>query len=201
MKVTEKGIILKTTRYGDADLIVSVLTPLKGCLQLFARSALKSKKRFGGGVLEPTHYISFLYEDRRSKLGGESEINNLLEASLLQGFSGVRTSYEKVDFALWCLTVVHRIARLGGVEGNEVFDILGNTLRTLTETNDLSKLKVHFTVRLLAQQGVYDGHGISEEYLKTPLSQHALLRLEDATIADDSKNALDRLRSYLEQPL
>ena len=90
MLAQTKGIVLKATRYSEADLIVSVLTSEGQRLQLFARNALKSKKRFGGGVLEPTRYIQVSYEDRRSKLGGESELHTLREASIIQAFEGLR---------------------------------------------------------------------------------------------------------------
>ena len=42
MNAQTRGIVLKTTRYGEADLIVSILTAEGARLQLFARSALKS---------------------------------------------------------------------------------------------------------------------------------------------------------------
>ena len=83
MQVKNKVFILRKTRYGDHDLILNCLTPEGARVSFFARSALRSKKRFGGGVLEPTHYVHVLYDDK-----GDGKINTLKEASLIQDFPG-----------------------------------------------------------------------------------------------------------------
>ena len=46
------AIILHHTDYGEADRIVTFLTPDHGRLKGFARAARKSRKRFGA-ALEP----------------------------------------------------------------------------------------------------------------------------------------------------
>lgn len=90
MLVKEKVFILKKTRYGEADLILQALTSRGARVSLFARAALKSRKRFGGGVLEPTHFIQAVYEEWQGR-GGESPLLPLREATLLKGFEGLRS--------------------------------------------------------------------------------------------------------------
>ena len=55
-------IILKKMKYGESDLILHAISMQGEKLSFIARGALKSKKRFGGGVLEPTHFVSFTYK-------------------------------------------------------------------------------------------------------------------------------------------
>ena len=107
----EKAILLKTTRYRDADLIVEALTAGGERLSLLARAALKSRKRFGGGVLEPTHYVQ-LHFDRAP--GEDSErLHTLKEAQLLHDFSGLRADYDRLQLALYLVRVVGQVSRHG----------------------------------------------------------------------------------------
>ncbi len=177
MRAQDKGIVLKCVRYGEADLIVSVLTAQGSRLQLFARSALKSKKRFGGGILEPTHFISVVYEDRRSRLGGESELHTLHEAALLGSFPGLRKSYERLDFALKLLPVIDKTSRMGGDNVPELFDLLGNTLLAAEVSSKLERLRIHFETRFLAMQGVLAMEAGLLELAKHPVAEHASVDL------------------------
>jgi DNA repair protein RecO (recombination protein O) len=46
----QEGIVLRTTSYGEADLIVGLLTRVRGKISAFAPAARVSKKRYGGGL-------------------------------------------------------------------------------------------------------------------------------------------------------
>ncbi|MEW6162118.1 MAG: DNA repair protein RecO [Nitrospirota bacterium] len=50
-----EGIVLRTIPFGEADLIVSFLTPDSGLLKTFAKSPLKTKSRFGSSLEPLTH--------------------------------------------------------------------------------------------------------------------------------------------------
>ncbi len=67
MLTRTEGIVLKTITYGEADLIVSYLTPDFGLLKTFAKSPRKIKSRFGSS-LEPLTYskISFWGKEHAS---------------------------------------------------------------------------------------------------------------------------------------
>lgn len=54
LTITE-GIVLKTQKYGEADLIVTYLTPSKGIIKAFAKSPRKTKSRFGSSMEPLTH--------------------------------------------------------------------------------------------------------------------------------------------------
>lgn len=198
MRAQDKGIVLKSIRYGDADLIVSLLTSQGSRLQLFARSALKSKKRFGGGVLEPTHFISVSYEDRRSRIGGESELHTLHEASLLGAFPALRTSYERLDFALKLLPVIEKTSRMGGDHVPELFDLLGNTLRAAENSPALERLRIHFETRFLAMQGVLEMEADLLELAKRPVGEHASAELAGLDWPSLGRFTSRQLKLYLE---
>src|SRR5258707_12199705 len=58
-----EAIILRTYPLREADLLVTLFTRMEGKVRGVARSAKKSKRRFGG-ALEPLTYVNALYEDR-----------------------------------------------------------------------------------------------------------------------------------------
>jgi len=58
-----EAIVLRTYPMREADLLVTLFTRLEGKVRGVARSAKKSKRRFGG-ALEPLTYVRAYYEDR-----------------------------------------------------------------------------------------------------------------------------------------
>jgi DNA repair protein RecO (recombination protein O) len=49
-RVITPAIVLRTVDYGEADRVVTLLTPARGKLSAIARAARKSTKRFGAGL-------------------------------------------------------------------------------------------------------------------------------------------------------
>ncbi len=58
-----EAIVLRTYPLREADLLVTLFTRREGKVRGVARSAKKSKRRFGG-ALEPLTYVRAYYEDR-----------------------------------------------------------------------------------------------------------------------------------------
>ena len=58
-----EAIVLRTYPLREADLLVTLFTRTEGKVKGVARSAMKSKRRFGG-ALEPLTYVRAFYEDR-----------------------------------------------------------------------------------------------------------------------------------------
>ena len=59
-----EAIVLRTYPMREADLLVTFFTRAEGKLKGVARSAKKSKRRFGGGALEPLTYVRVYWEDK-----------------------------------------------------------------------------------------------------------------------------------------
>jgi DNA repair protein RecO (recombination protein O) len=198
MLAQTKGIVLKTTKYSEADLIVTLLAANGTRLQLFGRNAIKSKKRFGGGILEPTHYIQVSYEDRRSRLGGDAELHTLREAVLIEDFTKIRTDYMRLEVALELLRIVGRFVRHGDFGSAELFNLLGNSLKAAETSSDLAKLRVHFEIRLLASQGVLELDEQASRLAGLPIEQHDSMVLADVDWRGLGKQSGVQIRSFLE---
>jgi len=61
-----EAIVLRTYPLREADLLVTLFTRLEGKVHGVARSAKKSKRRFGG-ALEPLTCVRAYYEDREGQ--------------------------------------------------------------------------------------------------------------------------------------
>jgi DNA repair protein RecO (recombination protein O) len=87
MLTRTEGVVLKTTTFGDADLIVTYLSRDCGMLKAFAKSPRKLKSRFGSS-LEPLTY------SRIAVLGREdAQLPRLTQSDILRPFQTLRENY------------------------------------------------------------------------------------------------------------
>ena len=82
--ISSSAIVLHHTNYGEADRLVTLLTPDYGRIKGFARNARKSRKRFGPS-LEPFAEIRLHWQQRPG-----SDLATLLEAELVHLRTGLR---------------------------------------------------------------------------------------------------------------
>lgn len=180
MQIKDKVFILKKTRYGDADLILQCLSAQGARVGLFARSALKSKKRFGGGVLEPTHYIHVLYDSKGSAASAENTLHTLKEASLIHDFPGLRLDYGRIETGLYFVRLINSVVKEGEVDSADLFNLLGNALRAAETSEHLERLRTHFEAKLLANQGMLPLEASEDEILmRSPIAEHGHLAIHD----------------------
>lgn len=180
MDVKNKFLILRKVRYGEADLILTALSPTGDKMSFMARSALKSRKRFGGGILEPLHFVQFSYQQ-----GKEGKLHTLKEAHLINDFKGLRADYDRLEFGLKILEAVGKVSQEGDSTSEFLFNILGNTLTALESAKDLDALKLQFWLKLLMQQGVLTPEPWMAPFLKANISENA--RLEGLGAAESRR--------------
>lgn len=180
-RVSNKYIILKKTKYGEADLIFQALGIDGARSSFIARSALKSKKRFGGGVLEPLHFVNLTYKP--TKEAGHLRV--LEEANLIHDFKNIRRSYDALELALHFLDCVYKVSLEGDVGAEFLFNLTGNALKAIeNESTDenLMRIKLHFYLKLLFQQGVISPEPWMHPFLKTDLlKQNQMPEAKDLT--------------------
>jgi len=76
-----EAIVLRTYPLREADLLVTLFTRLEGKVDSVARSAKKSRRRFGG-ALEPLTYVRAYYEDRERQDLARLDSCEVLESPL-----------------------------------------------------------------------------------------------------------------------
>lgn len=87
MLTRTEGIVLKSSIYGEADLIVTYLTRDCGIIKAFAKSPRKIKSRFGSS-LEPLTYskISFIGKE-------DAGLPRLTQSDIVMPFHSLREDY------------------------------------------------------------------------------------------------------------
>ena len=65
--VKTEGIVLRSMRYGEADRILHLYTPMRGKVGAIAKGVRRTKSRFGGR-LEPFFHLDLLLHEGRSDL-------------------------------------------------------------------------------------------------------------------------------------
>ena len=202
---TERLFILKVIKYGEADLIVIGLNTMGAKIPLFAKSALKSRKRFGGGVLEPTHYIEATYNDTSKSFRGASRIEYtkshfinhnrdfyfLNEATLLYDFHKIRTDYDRLQLGLYMLKLVNHFCQEGLPDNARVFHLLGNSLRALETSTKLHELQMAFELRLLKIQGVLEEDSSMKAVLGGSIIEHEQLNMDPVIVSSLKKSIKD----------
>lgn len=79
---TTKGIVLARTDYGEADRILTFLTPDHGKLKAIAKAVRKSKSKLAGGIeLFSVSELTFI--------AGRGEINTLISSRLVKHFGSI----------------------------------------------------------------------------------------------------------------
>ena len=191
-----RAFVLKVTAYSESDLIVSALLESGQRQSFIAKGAKRSKKRFGPGVLQPTHFVSLSC----ANFSQEGKLPYLTEAKILDDFSGIRSSYKKMSLGLYFLGCVGKIFvhSFDKQVSASLFLLLGQALRALETEDNLLLLEGHFKVSLLKHQGVLPQELMSSSFSKTPLSHHRNLPKENFDSAS-VQNLLDNsFSNYIE---
>lgn len=166
----EKIIVLKKTKYSEADLILQVLTSKGARLSLLARGALKSKKRFAGGILEPTHHLEVVYNQKPN-----AHIFTLEEASLLHSFDRLRLDYDRLSLALEFLEWVEKTSQEGEMHAEGLYNLLGQGLTALQDETDYVIFKLRFALKFLFQQGMLQPEPWMQKLLEKGIHQKLAL--------------------------
>jgi DNA repair protein RecO (recombination protein O) len=119
------ALVLRRVELGEADLIVALFTRELGRVSALARSARKSRKRFGG-ALEPFFTLRVRLEER-----ARSELFLLSEASIVRPRLGLLSELVRLEVAGRALGWVRRAAPPRSPEP-EAFQLLERLLDQLS---------------------------------------------------------------------
>lgn len=146
--LTTSAIILRRTNYGEADRILTLLTPEHGQISAIARGVRREKSKLAGGI--ELFAICELGLVRSS-----ANTNGLwtLTASRINTFyDQIITDYDRLQFGY---EVIKRIANLSNsIDAPELYDILAQTLALLNNLRlDLRLVKCWFYLWIARLQG------------------------------------------------
>lgn len=123
-RLQTKGIILSRTDFGEADRIITVLTPDEGKLRLMAKGVRKPKSKLAGGIeLFSVSDLTFIR--------GKGEIGTLISSRLDTHYGRIVQDMGRVQLGYELIKLLNKATE--DEPEKEYFDILEHSLAALNE--------------------------------------------------------------------
>jgi DNA repair protein RecO (recombination protein O) len=140
-----RGIVLKRTDFGEADRIITVLTPDHGKLRLMSKGVRRVKSKMAGGI-ELFSVSDLTY------IRGRGDISTLVSARLIKYYDQIVHDIERVQLGYDLIKQLDRATE--DAPEPEYFDLLQQSLEALDEAAiDLELIRIWFGAQLLRQAG------------------------------------------------
>ena len=140
----DEGIVLRTMRLGEADRIITIITPEHGKVRAVAKGVRKTKSKLGGRLDLLTHVSLMCWKGR--------ELDVITQAEVIEMFRPIREDLDKMPVAFTMLEAVDQVA----VERHPMPDLLQMLVGALTTLagDGGAVLLGAFLWKLLALEGV-----------------------------------------------
>ena len=182
-------INLRAKPFKDTDLIMDVLSKEGERLTLTAKGALNSRRRFMGGVLEPLNFVEIYFTKAKS---GYLYVQ---EAKVIESFSGLRKDYAKLEMAFHFVKLISKATYEGLSDNKRLFDLLGNSLKVLENTDRPHLLRLQFELKYLYYLGFLALDDDTNEFVAKPVSLHRQIDLTDEEYLYLNKHTQHLLRT------
>src|SRR3990170_66122 len=139
-----EAIIIKKTKLGEADSILTLYTPHLGKIQGFAKSLRKPKSRLAGHLELLTHSLVSLARGRN--------IDTITGSQTITSFLPLKTDLDLTSYALYVIELVNQFTP-DHLENYPLFQLLLETLGRLCEPGDKALALRHFEMHLLEKSG------------------------------------------------
>jgi len=139
----DRGVVLRTVKLGEADRIVSLLTPAHGKVRAVAKGVRRTKSRFGGR-LEPLSHVELMCWQGR-------ELDVVTQVEVIDSFRPVRQDLARTAKAAAMLEVADQASQERQA-APELYAVLVGALRTLA-ARDSPLLLAGYLLKVLALEG------------------------------------------------
>lgn len=140
------GIVLTRIDYGEADRIITVLTPDVGKLTLMAKGVRRVKSKLAGG-------IELFSVSELTYVRGRGSMSTLISARLIKHYGHIVTNIERTMAGYEVIKLLHTVTE-DEVEGS-YFTLLDQTIAALNDdTIALDLVQTWFNAQLLRRAGL-----------------------------------------------
>jgi len=140
-----QGIILTRTDFGEADRIITLLTPDHGKLRLMAKGVRRIKSKLAGGIeLFSVSHITFIE--------GKGEVGTLISTRLVRHYGNIVKRIERVQLGYDLIKILNKSTE--DEPEQEYFDLLVEAFEALDEASVSEELiRSWFLARLITLAG------------------------------------------------
>lgn len=139
--ITTRGLVLRTTPYREADLVVTVYSRERGKLTAMARSARRSRKRFGAA-------LGLLTVSTMTLVRGRGEMWTLQAADVADSFLPLAGDLAAFTHASYALELVRELTAAEQPDP-ELFDLVVELMHALGQRGASAGMLRAFELRLL----------------------------------------------------
>jgi len=139
-----EAVIIKKTKLGEADSILTLYTPHLGKIQGFAKSLRKSKSKMAG-------HLELLTYSQVSLARGKN-IDTIIGSQTINSFLPLKSDLELVSYALYIIELVNQFTA-ENVEDYPLFRLLLETLERLCHCPNSELAVRYFELHLLSEVG------------------------------------------------
>jgi len=144
-QVVTTGMVLRRINYGEADRIITYITPDMGKISLIAKGTRKPKSKLAGS-------IELFGESQLTFIVGNGDIGNLISARLTQNYGNIVKDLPRTNIAYLILQLINK--NLEFTSGGEFYNLVKESFSSLNDvTIDLRIVKIWFGLNFLAIMG------------------------------------------------
>jgi DNA repair protein RecO (recombination protein O) len=140
-----QSIILKRRDFGEADRLLTILTPEHGKIDVIAKGARKPTSHKTGHVELFTRADMLIHTGR--------ELGIVVQAEMVAPYLGIREDLTRGAYASYCAELLDRFTAEGDQDYSGLFDLLDDTLRRLCDDADPRLAARYYEVHLLDAVG------------------------------------------------
>lgn len=138
-----EAIVLKKHKYGEADNVLSLLSPSGGRIGAIAKGVRKTKSKFGGRLEPFTHVDVMLHRGRGS-------LETITQAETIESFDRIRSDYDKLRHGAAALDLLDRVAMEDHAD-ERLFGLILATLHAISGAGGhYARILSAFEVKLMA---------------------------------------------------
>jgi DNA repair protein RecO (recombination protein O) len=143
--IKTKGIILTRTNFGEADRIITFITPDYGKVRAIAKAVRKSKSKLAGG-------IELFSVSELGLINGRGEIRTLIHSRLITHYGNIVKNLERTQLAYELMRITNKATE--DAAESEYFNLLNEGLAALDDHDiNIQIIETWFYMRLLKMTG------------------------------------------------
>ena len=139
-----EAVIIKKTKLGEADRILTLYTPHLGKIQGFAKGVRRTKSKLSGHLELLTYSLVSLARGRN--------IDTITGSQTINSFLKLKSNLELTSYALYITELVNQFTA-DHIENYPLFQLLLKTMEQLCQGGDNELVLRHFELHMLAEVG------------------------------------------------
>lgn len=134
------GLVLKRINFGEADRIISFLTPDHGKLRAVAKGVRKIKSRMAGHLE--------LFSETELMLAKGKNLDVIASARLKHHYHSLAENWQSLTFAYLMAEILEKVTDEGNTQ-RRIYGLTSETLKRLDEGGFNPSLELNFKLRLM----------------------------------------------------